>query len=743
VRVTFYNPETSFSVAQVRPRGRRDPVPLVGTLPQVHPGEWVLARGTWQTDPRHGAQFRATGVEVRPPGTLDDLVNYLGSGFIRLLGPTLARRIVDHFGEATLGVLDTTPGRVREVAGIGAKRAGELVAAWAEHRTLRAVATALAARQVDARFAPRLVAAYGEQAPRVIAANPYRLVADVPGFGFRAADRLGQAAGIRPVALARLQAAVHAAALRDGEAGHTRSDAAALVATAARLADVDPALLAPVVTQLVAGGVLAIRGASPPATPATPLPAPTIGGGGLRVYEPPPPAPVTDEDMGLGLGLAARVRAEEVLARDLRALVARPSGIPGAAVDAWLASDADGRALSAEQRAAVRQATRCGLFVLTGGPGVGKTTTLRALVRCLRALGRTVALAAPTGKAAKRLGDVVGQEAATLHRLLGVGPDGFLHGRRRPLPADTVVVDEASMLDTQLARSVAAAIAPHAQLLLVGDADQLPSVGPGQVLADLLASGVVPAARLTTVFRQAATSAIVRSAHRIRQGELPELAPAEALGAVDLVFIPAPAARLTALAAEWAAVHLPRSLGCPPDEVQTLAPLRRSCQALNDTLQRRLNPARGQAERPHGALPLRVGDRVIQTRNNARLGVVNGDVGLLAAIDAGVVVVDYGDGRVVSYAPADLLDLDHAYAITVHKAQGGEWSGVVLLVAGDHGPLLSRNLLYTGLTRARRAAVIVGDEAAIARAVANTRDRERRTGLHALLTMAGGHDEQG
>ena len=413
-------------------------------------------------------------------------------------------------------------------------------------------------------------------------------------------------------------------------------------------------------------------------------------------------------------------------------------------MDAWLAADADGQALSDEQRAAVREATRRGLFVLTGGPGTGKTTTMRALVRCLRALGRTVALAAPTGKAAKRLGEVVGLEARTIHRLLGVGPEGFLRGRRDPIPADTVIVDEASMLDTQLARAVAAAIAPHAQLLLVGDADQLPSVGPGQVLADLLASGVVPAARLSTVFRQAATSAIVRSAHRIRQGQLPELAPAPALGETDLVFIPAPAARLTAVAAAWAAERLPRFLGCPPDEVQTLAPLRRSCQALNETLQGRLNPAHGQAERPHGALPLRVGDRVIQTRNNARLGVVNGDVGLLAAIDAGAVVVDYGDGRVVAYAPADLLDLDHAYAITVHKAQGGEWPGVVLLIAGDHGPLLSRNLLYTGLTRARRAAVIVGDEAAIARAVANTRDRERRTGLRALLTLAGGrgHDAQ-
>jgi exodeoxyribonuclease V alpha subunit len=329
---------------------------------------------------------------------------------------------------------------------------------------------------------------------------------------------------------------------------------------------------------------------------------------------------------------------------------------------------------------------------------------------------------------------VVGLEARTIHRLLGAGPRGFRHGARDPLPYEVVVVDEASMLDTQLARAVVAAIGPRAQLILVGDADQLPSVGPGQVLRDLLASGVVPSAHLETVFRQAARSLIVSNAHRIRRGDPPALPAATALGPdTDCVFVPARADRVAEVAAEWAATRLPRALGLPPGDIQTLAPLTRVCQALNSALQARLNPPQGQPERPHGALPLRLGDRVIQTRNNYTLGVFNGDGGTIAALAADAVTVDFGDGRVVAYAPADLLDLDHAYCLTVHRAQGSEWPGVVLLVSSSHGPTLSRNLLYTALTRARRAAVIVGDEAAVARAVAEARDRERGTGLASLL----------
>jgi exodeoxyribonuclease V alpha subunit len=349
-----------------------------------------------------------------------------------------------------------------------------------------------------------------------------------------------------------------------------------------------------------------------------------------------------------------------------------------------------------------------------------------------------VALAAPTGKAAKRLSDVVGLEAKTLHRLLGVGPHGFRYGAREPLPFDTLIVDEASMLDTLLARALGRAIRPGGQLILVGDSDQLPSVGPGQVLRDFLACGRVPSVRLERVFRQAARSRIVTNAHRIRKGELPELAPAAQLAeGVDCVFVPAAPGQVAPLGAEWAARRLPLALGVSPADVQALAPLTRVCQSMNSTLQGRLNPPRGQPERPHGALPLRVGDRVIQTRNNYHLGVLNGDSGTLVGIQDETLTVDFGDGRLVEYGPSDVLDLDHAYCLTVHRAQGSEWPGAVVLISSSYGQILTRNLLYTALTRARRAVVLIGDRAAIERAVADTRAGQRTTGLATLLADGG------
>jgi exodeoxyribonuclease V alpha subunit len=834
-RITFYNPTNGFSVVRLRVRGRREPITVVGTLPAAQPGELLALRGRWQTDPRHGAQFRPATAEVRRPSDVDGIVRYLGSGLVRQIGPVLAKRIVGTFGERTLDVLDATPDRVREVPGIGPQRARGIAAAWAEHRALRDVMAFLAEHGLDTRFAPRLLAAYGTDAPRILSANPYRLVADVPGLGFPSADRLGKDRGVRHTAPARVQAAVQAALLAAGQNGHTRLLRPALVEVASTIADVPPELAESGVAQLLAGGTIAVRSAPrspyPPTASILPTmgpriptasqggggdgslpPSPTHGGGGevrgrVRIYGPadlsatPTPAPPAD-DARLGIGLAGLVRAEEDLASRLLGLSRRP-GLPARRVDRWLSVDREARGLSDEQRQAVATAATRGCFVLTGGPGVGKTTTIRALVRCLQALGRSVALAAPTGKAARRLGEVVGLEARTLHRLLGAGSGGFRHNADDPLPFDVVIVDEASMLDTQLARAVVRAVGPGSQLILVGDADQLPSVGPGQVLRDVLASGRVPSARLETVFRQAALSQIVTNAHRIRQGLLPELAPSSALmqtvggrlrppppgplpsdlpwgpslrasprrtrerggpGGSDCVFVAAPASRVATVAAEWAADRLPRLLGVPVGEVQAIAPLVRVCQTLNSVLQARLNPARGQGERPHGALPLRVGDRVIQTHNNYLLGVFNGDTGTIVEIGpspldsarggSGAVpsvarerapsassgqaggtglTVDFGDGRVVVYGAADLLDLDHAYGLTVHRAQGSEWPGVVVLASSSFGPILSRNLLYTALTRARRAVVVVGDQAAIAEAVARTRDQERVTGLPVLL----------
>ena len=747
-RVTFYNPENGFSVVRLRVRGRREPVAVVGTLPAVQPGERLVLAGRWHTDPRHGAQFRPTQAAVEPPAALDDIRRYLGSGLIRQIGPVLAQRIVETFGPSTLQVLDSQPERVREVQGVGAQRAAAIAEAWRAHRALRAVVAFLSEHGLDTRYAPRLVGVYGADAPRIISANPYRLVGDVPGLGFAAADRLGQALGVRPEAVPRLQAAVQASLLRAAEAGHTRLDQPVLAEAAATLAGVGAELIGPAISQLAAAGTIATASAG--ATPSTdtehgplfaaqpPAVAPSKTGGRLRVYEPlltPTPAPAT----GPGFGLRGLVLAEETLARGILRLAQRPARTDSRAVERWLAGDPHSQQLSEEQRAAVRGALERGCFILTGGPGVGKTTTLRVLVRLLQALGRSVALAAPTGKAAKRLGEVVGLEASTVHRLLGAGPSGFRHGAKDPLHFDVVVVDEVSMLDTQLARALVSAIGPSGQLILVGDADQLPSVGAGQVLRDLLSSGQVPSVQLDRVFRQAAQSHIVTNAHRIRLGQLPQLAgPGALLRTSDCVFVAARPERLAEIASDWAAVKLPRVLGCSPNEVQALAPLTRVCQVLNSQLQARLNPATPERpERPHGALALRLGDRVIQTRNNYTLEVFNGDTGRIVQVEPAGVQVDFGDERLVTYAAEDLLDLDHAYCLTVHRSQGSEWPGVIVLLSSSFGGMLSRNLLYTALTRARRAAVLIGDEAAIARAVANTRDQARQTGLASLLDTSG------
>jgi exodeoxyribonuclease V alpha subunit len=744
-RVTFFNPENGFTVLRLRVRGKRDLVAVVGTLPAVQPGELLVLAGRWQIEPRHGTQFVPVSAEISRPSDVDGIIRYLGSGMIRQIGPILARRIVAVFGSDTLAILDGSPERVREVPGIGRQRAIAIAAAWREHCALRGIVSFLADNQLNPRFAPRLLRAFGPDAPRILAANPYRLVAEVPGLGFGAADTLGAAIGVRQTSPARLQAAVLAVLIAASEHGDTRLPRPDLIAAAARTAGVDPGLIDAAIRQQAASGAITYGDADesgrtslePDQTSGSAITRqdlPVDASGRVRVYE--SLSPYAAETAAATVGLSGLVRAENDLGVRIAALARRP-GVPIERVDAALAGADLGQVLSEEQYRAVRLAASSALFILTGGPGVGKTTTVKSLARLLVSLGKTVALAAPTGKAAKRLGDVVGIEACTLHRLLGAGPSGFRHGPDNPLPFAAIIVDECSMLDTALARALVRACGPHAQLILVGDSDQLPSVGPGQVLRDLLTVIAIPAVRLVDIFRQSAASKIVTNAHRIRSGMLPELAlPTEFGDGVDCLFVRAGPSQLASLGATWASDFLPRLLGVTPAEVQTLAPLTRVCQTLNAALQARLNPLHGRDERPHGALGLRAGDRVIQTRNNYDIAVFNGDTGTIVSMAAEAMVIDFGDERRVEYSADDLLELDHAYCLTVHRAQGSEWPGVVILLSSSFGPIVTRNLLYTALTRARKAVVIIGDDAAIERAVANTRDMARRTGLADLLARS-------
>ena len=698
-RVTFYNPQNGFSVLRLRVRGQREPVAVVGALPAVQPGEVLALRGAWHTDPVHGAQFKPTEAAVRPPTGLDGIARYLGSGLIRNLGPVLAERIVAAFGEHTLEVLDATPERVRDVPGIGPSRARALAEAWREHRALRAVTAFLSEHGMDTRYAARLVQKLGPDAPRVIAANPYQLVGRELGFGFATVDRLALDLGARPTAAPRLQAAVQATLLRAREVGHTRVGRALLAQRAAELSGAEAPLLQAAITQLAASGIIAAAGparqdtdaaalvglplfaSAPTAAPA----APAITAGRLRIYEPPAAesyrAEGDDVEEQPGYGVATLVRDEEILAARLLTLAQRATGLRPAAVDAWLRADPDAAALSDEQRAAVRLAAFNGLFVLTGGPGVGKTTTLRALVRCLRALGRSVALAAPTGKAAKRLGEVVGLEARTIHRLLGAGPQGFRHGPRDPLPFDTVDRrrGQHAGYPSGPLRGARPSV-PRAQLILVGDADQLPSVGPGQVLRDLLASGARPRRppeRPSSARPPRAAIVRQRPSHPPGPGARSSPRQRRWPASRDCIFVPPPPSRGRRCGAHWAVSwSAARRWASPPARCRRWP--RSPASARPSTA-----PCRNASTRPAASpsartapCPCALGDRVIQTRNNYNLGVFNGDTGTADAIEPQATARwTSATGASSPTPPPTCLDLDHAYCLTVHRAPGQRVAG--------------------------------------------------------------------
>jgi exodeoxyribonuclease V alpha subunit len=753
LRVTFYNPQTGHTIAALQAKGHRAPLTVVGKLPDVQPGESVQVEGTWTVHPQYGRQFTVRRCATSRPSTAEAIRRYLGSGLVPGLGPVLAERLVTHFGEAVWEVLDHEPQRVSEVSGIGGKRVAWLRAAWAEHRALRDLVAFLSEHGINTLYATRLMQTLGPDALAVLQANPYRVAQEVPAIGFAVADALAREQGTPVGATTRLHAGVEATLLRATADGHTYLPHQELVEAAQQVLHLEePELLEAAIQQLLLAGRLIAPKARPATGTPAPLPAPSAmaaaprSGRAMRVFAAATPALALERTSPLYL--PAYWRTEVSLATRLRAVATRTLPVEEARVRAWLARwcAREGLTLAPEQEQAVLQGVICGALVLTGGPGSGKTTTLRALVGVLRAMGRTVLLAAPTGKAAKRMAEVIGLEAHTLHRLLGAQPGHrFQHDETAPLSTDVLVVDEASMLDLFLAEATLRALGHHAQLILVGDADQLPSVGPGQVLRDVLGSGQVPAVRLLHIFRQAQESQIIQNAARIRSGAPPTLVPPAAgpLGVSgDCVFVAARGAAALEMAARWLVNEVPRRFHLDPrTDIQVLAPLTRSVAALNERLQARLNPRRpGVPERPHGALVLREGDRVIQTANDYRLQVFNGETGQVVSIDpGGGITVDFGD-RWVAYGAGDLYALDHAYALTVHRAQGSEWLAVVVVLTQADAPLLSRPLLYTALTRAKRCAVLVGEASAYERAAATAESTARYSGLGDLL-LAGASGE--
>lgn len=732
-RVTYYSEETGYSVVRLAVPSRPDLVTVVGHLPEVQPGERLRLEGVWTVHPQYGRQFKVERCEQVLPATAEGMRRYLGSGLIRGVGPVTAQRIVAHFGADTLRVLEEEPQRLQEVEGVGPKRADAIAQAWEEQKAIRKVMLFLQSHGVSTGLAVKIYKTYGDDALQVVQEDPYRLARDIWGVGFKTADKIARDLGLPSDAPSRIQAGVAYALSQMADEGHVYVPEEELVSETARLLEVEPALILPAIQTLDAEDVVrrerliypvGEEGGTPPSE------ASSAEKGG----------PVVREEQAVYL--APFYYGEVGAAGRLEMLDESPATRLGhfhhMDWDGLLAQVTRGSEieLSPEQREAVRAALTHKVTVLTGGPGTGKTVSVRTMIAALESLGGRYALCAPTGRAAKRLSEATGRPAQTVHRLLEYSPlEGFRRNEKNPLPVDLLIVDEASMLDLLLTHHLLKALDPAAHLLLVGDVDQLPSVGAGDVLRDVIGSGRAKVVRLTHIFRQAAQSGIVVNAHRVNGGRMPLLNQFD-----DFYFFtkedPQEAADLLV---DIVVQRIPRKFSLDPiDEVQVLAPMYRGpcgVSSLNARLQEALNPPRpNRPEQPIGGRVFRVGDKVMQVHNNYDRDVFNGDIGRVLRIDRIqqrlTVVID---GRPVTYDWADADELVHAFAISVHKSQGSEYTAVVMPVLTQHYMMLQRNLLYTAITRARRLVVLVGTKRAIAIAVRNDKVRQRHSGLGTRL----------
>src|SRR6266478_3599331 len=704
-RVTFHSEETGFCVLRVKVRGHRDLVTVVGTAATITPGEYVEGEGWWVPDRTHGLQFKTHTLRVVPPSTLEGMEKYLGSGMVKGIGPHFAKKLVHAFQEAVFDIIEQTPERLTEVDGIGPVRASRIVAAWAEQKVIRDIMVFLHGHGVGTARAVRIYKTYGADAIARVRENPYRLALDIHGIGFKTADALAQRLGIPRDAVIRAQAGVRHVLQEFAEDGHCAVHHDELIETATTLLEIPVAIIEQAVE--------------------------------LECQEDHLIAEAIDGKPCLFL--APLQRAEVGVASHLLRLLNGdlPWGVidPAKAVP-WV-EQKTGRTLSPSQRDAVAMALGSKVTVITGGPGVGKTTIVTSILQILQAQKMDVLLCAPTGRAAKRLTETTGLEAKTIHRLLEFDPTsmGFVHGHTNPLRADLIVVDEVSMVDVVLMSQLLRAMPDHAAVLLVGDVDQLPSDGPGSVLADIITSERIPTVTLTEMCRQAATSQIIVNAHRMNQGQLPMMREE---GNSDFYVIPADSpediqAKLLRVVTE----RIPQRFGLHPiRDVQVLTPMNRGslgARALNAVLQQALNPdATPRVTRFGWAYA--PGDKVIQTVNNYEKDVYNGDIGQVAQVDVeeGQVAIDF-EGRMVTYDIGELDEVALAYAATVHKRQGSEYPVVVIPLATQHYPMLARHLLYTGVTRGKQLVVVIGQPRAMAIAVRNMRATQRLTNLAARL----------
>ena len=713
-RVVFANEENRYVVFRLKEDGKSGLTTTVGNLWPINVGENLRVRGRWTSHKKFGDQFQADHCEATAPSSVEGIERYLSSGMIKGIGPVMAKRLVSAFGAETLTVIGEQPRRLAQVPGIGPKRRQQIADAWQEQQGIREVMVFLQGHGVTPAHAARIYKLYGQQAIHVVSRDPYRLVTDIVGIGFKTADSIAHKLGIGHDAPERRQAGLLHALTVSADEGHTHVSEDELVEAVGGLLGADSGDPRPELDALVDAQHVIREG----------------GELDRRCYQPELHAAEAHVVEGLGILKHARSRLPEIKVE--RAIE-------------WFEEKHD-LALTEAQRDCVRRVARDKVLVITGGPGTGKTTILRAVCAIYRAKQMEVVLAAPTGRAANRMSDVTGLPAKTLHRLLEFSPrdGGFIRGPGNPLVGDLFIVDEVSMVDLPLAAALLRALPPHAALVLVGDADQLPSVGPGQVLRDALESGAVPFVRLTEIMRQRAESEIVAHAHTIRQGHVPRVRGLDEAGTgVDCLWITAaePADVVRTIKDLHARV-VPERLGCDRvSDIQVLCPVHKGVVGvtnLNAELQDLLNPT-GRAY-TRGTRTYREGDKVIQLRNNYDKNVFNGDLGRVLEVrpEAHELTVAFESGT-LTYEAAELDELALAYAVTVHKAQGSEYPAVILPLITQHFMLLDRNLVYTGLTRGKRLVILVGTQNALEMAVRRRRAHQRYSSLSARLagTLAG------
>ncbi len=729
-RITFYNPENGYTVLRLRPEHTKGihAVPksslsfdglatVVGNLPEVTPGEFLRLQGQWDRHPKHGSQFKVEICEQALPATIAGIQGYLGSGMIKGIGPKLAERIVGVFKEDTFDVIEASPERLLEVPGIGMDRTGRITAAWQEQKQVKEIMVFLHGHGVSTNLAVKIYKTYGDKSLETVQQNPYQLERDIYGVGFKTADRLARALGLPVDHPSRIEAGIVFALNEMINDGHVYSPQELLLQRATELLEVSRELLPPALERLAIEGRI-----RPDLIPLN-----------NRKDEKKADSEAQGTYGTQVIYLTPLYFGEKGVAEHIKKLAGSVSIARTMNHNLFPADE-----LSPEQQAAIEMTLTHPVSILTGGPGTGKTTCLKALITTLEEQNKRYALASPTGRAAKRLSEATGRPARTIHRLLEFSPlEGFKHNDDNPLDLDFLVVDEASMLDLLLTNHLLKAVRPGTHILFVGDIDQLPSVGAGDVLRNLIHSGIAPITRLNTIFRQAADSKIITNAHLINQGKFPIFSQ----GSGDFFFFPAEDAEK---AADWiieiVTERIPQKFGYDAvRDIQVISPIYRGPAgviALNDRLQENLNPPSGnKPERRLFGTVFRQGDKVMQTQNNYDKDIYNGDIGFIQGMDMieQTLMVDF-DGRSVTFEWSEADQLALAYVVSVHKAQGAEFPVVVMPVVTQHYTMLQRNLLYTAITRARSLCVLAGSRKAIGMAVRNNKVANRFTALEWRLT---------